>query len=186
MARTIDVVIGVRVAHHRVGPSIRLLRFERCPGCGWQGASLSMERLSQVDRKPVRRYVAAAEQPGLGRDGDDAQLSDVLVGLVVTTVVDAMLTRMSAASLSLSLSTGSNRTTIARRPGTRLANGLAYRASPDDVAIFATTCTSVSTWRWMCPRSLDPAPWRARQDLLRSIRPAGDQGDHWEDQTRDL
>ncbi len=43
----------------------------------------SVERLSQVDRKTVRRYVDAAEGLGLERDGDDAQLSDVFVGLVV-------------------------------------------------------------------------------------------------------
>ncbi len=46
----------------------------------------SVERLSQVDRKTVRRYVDAAEQLGLERDGDDDQLSDVFVGLVVEAV----------------------------------------------------------------------------------------------------
>lgn len=46
----------------------------------------SVERLSQVDRKTVRRYVAAAEGLGLDRDGDEDQLSDVFVGLVVEAV----------------------------------------------------------------------------------------------------
>jgi transposase len=46
----------------------------------------SVERLSQVDRKTVRRYVAAAEQLGLDRDGDEDQLTDVFVGLVVEAV----------------------------------------------------------------------------------------------------
>ena len=46
----------------------------------------SVERLSQVDRKTVRRYVAAAEQLGLDRDGDDDQLNDVFIGLVVEAV----------------------------------------------------------------------------------------------------
>ena len=34
----------------------------------------SIERLSQVDRKTVRRYVTAAEELGLVRDGGDEQL----------------------------------------------------------------------------------------------------------------
>src|SRR5215204_3402639 len=46
----------------------------------------SVERLSQVDRKTVRRYVTAAEQLGVQRDGGDDQLSDVLVGMVVEAV----------------------------------------------------------------------------------------------------
>ena len=41
----------------------------------------SVERLSQVDRKTVRRYVTAAEQLGLARDGGEDQLTDVLVGM---------------------------------------------------------------------------------------------------------
>ena len=46
----------------------------------------SVERLSQVDRKTVRRYVAAAEPLGLVRDGGEDQLSDVLIGMVVEAV----------------------------------------------------------------------------------------------------
>ena len=46
----------------------------------------SVERLAQVDRKTVRRYVTAAEQLGLARDGGDDQLSDVFVGMVVEAV----------------------------------------------------------------------------------------------------
>ena len=46
----------------------------------------SMERLSQVDRKTVRRYVDAAERLGLVRDGGEDQLTDVFIGLVVEAV----------------------------------------------------------------------------------------------------
>ena len=46
----------------------------------------SVERLSQVDRKTVRRYVTAAEQLGLQRDGAEDQLTDVFVGMVVEAV----------------------------------------------------------------------------------------------------
>ena len=46
----------------------------------------AVERLAQVDRKTVRRYVTAAEQLGLTRDGGDDQLSDVFVGMVVEAV----------------------------------------------------------------------------------------------------
>jgi transposase len=46
----------------------------------------SVERLAQVDRKTVRRYVTAAVQLGLVRDGVEGQLSDVLVGMVVEAV----------------------------------------------------------------------------------------------------
>ena len=46
----------------------------------------SIERLSAVDRKTVRRYVTAASGLGLVRDGGDEQLSDVFVGLVVEAV----------------------------------------------------------------------------------------------------
>ncbi len=46
----------------------------------------SVERLSQVDRKTVRRYVIAAESLGLVRDGGDVQLTDVFIGMVVEAV----------------------------------------------------------------------------------------------------
>src|SRR5262245_49436897 len=46
----------------------------------------SVERLAQVDRKTVRRYVSTAEQLGLVRGGGDDQLSDVFVGMVVEAV----------------------------------------------------------------------------------------------------
>jgi len=38
--------------------------------------------MSGVDRKTVRRYVEAAVAAGLSRDGDEAQLTDVVIGLV--------------------------------------------------------------------------------------------------------
>ena len=44
------------------------------------------ERLVGFDRKTVRRYVDAAVELGLVRDGDDEQLSDVFIGLVVEAV----------------------------------------------------------------------------------------------------
>jgi Mu transposase, C-terminal domain len=46
----------------------------------------STERLAGVDRKTVRRYVAAAVELGLVRDGGDGQLSDEFVGSVVEAV----------------------------------------------------------------------------------------------------
>jgi transposase len=46
----------------------------------------SVERLALVDRKTVRRYVAAAEALGLDRGGGVEQLSDVFVGMVVEAV----------------------------------------------------------------------------------------------------
>ncbi len=42
----------------------------------------SIERLAVVDRKTVRRYVEAAVEFGLVRDGGEEQLSDVLIGQV--------------------------------------------------------------------------------------------------------
>ena len=39
-----------------------------------------------VDRKTVRRYVAAAEAAGVVRNGDAGQLSDEVLGAVVTAV----------------------------------------------------------------------------------------------------
>lgn len=45
-----------------------------------------MERLAEVDRKTVRRYVAAAEGLGLGRDGGEEQLCDEFMGSVVEAV----------------------------------------------------------------------------------------------------
>lgn len=51
------------------------------------GESLrSIERLSAVDRKTVRRYVSAAEEVGLRRDGGADQLGDEFVGSVVEAV----------------------------------------------------------------------------------------------------
>jgi transposase len=46
----------------------------------------SVERLAQVDRKTVRRYVDAARRLGLVREGGDDQLTDVFIGMVVETV----------------------------------------------------------------------------------------------------
>jgi hypothetical protein len=42
--------------------------------------------LAGVDRKTVRRYVAAAVELGLVRDGGEEQLTDEFVGLVVEVV----------------------------------------------------------------------------------------------------
>ena len=42
----------------------------------------SIERLAVVDRKTVRRYVAAGVEAGLVRDGGEDQLSDELIGVV--------------------------------------------------------------------------------------------------------
>jgi len=46
----------------------------------------AIERLVGLDRKTVRRYVAAAEELGLDREAGEAQLSDVFVGQVVEAV----------------------------------------------------------------------------------------------------
>jgi transposase len=46
----------------------------------------SIERLSQVDRKTVRRYVTAAEELGLVRDGGVDQLDDAFIAAVVEVV----------------------------------------------------------------------------------------------------
>ncbi len=46
----------------------------------------SIERLAQLDRKTVRRYVKAAEEVGVVRDGGDGQLTDELIGSVVEAV----------------------------------------------------------------------------------------------------
>src|SRR5215211_3627782 len=46
----------------------------------------SIERLSQVDRKTVRRYVDAAVSVGLERTGSEGQLSDEFMGGVVEAV----------------------------------------------------------------------------------------------------
>jgi len=46
----------------------------------------SVARLSRVDRKTVRRYVEAARECGLGRDGDDGQLGDELLSRVAERV----------------------------------------------------------------------------------------------------
>jgi transposase len=46
----------------------------------------SIERLAQLDRKTVRRYVKAAEGLGLVRDGGEGQLSDEFIGSVVEVV----------------------------------------------------------------------------------------------------
>jgi hypothetical protein len=46
----------------------------------------SIERMAQLDRKTVRRYVGAAEGLGLVREGGEAQLTDELIGSVVEAV----------------------------------------------------------------------------------------------------
>lgn len=47
-------------------------------GEGYRG----IDRLSGVDRKTARRYVEAAVEVGLARDGGETQLTDVVIGLV--------------------------------------------------------------------------------------------------------
>jgi len=46
----------------------------------------AVERLSRVNRKTVKRYVAAAEELGLVRDGGEGQVTDLLLGSVVEAV----------------------------------------------------------------------------------------------------
>ena len=46
----------------------------------------AVERLSGVDRKTVRRYVTAAVEAGLDRDGGEDQLTDEFLAVVVETV----------------------------------------------------------------------------------------------------
>ena len=46
----------------------------------------SIERLAQLDRKTVRRYVNAAAELGLVRDGGEGQLTDEFIGSVVEVV----------------------------------------------------------------------------------------------------
>ena len=46
----------------------------------------SIERLAGVDRKTVRRYVSAAVDTGLDRQGNEAQLNDVFMSLVLEKV----------------------------------------------------------------------------------------------------
>ncbi len=45
-----------------------------------------VERLAGVDRKTIRRYVAAAEVAGVSREGGDGQLGDEVLGQVVEVV----------------------------------------------------------------------------------------------------
>ncbi len=48
-----------------------------------RGESLrAIERLARVDRKTVRRYVAAAVDPDVCREGGEGQLDDLLLGVV--------------------------------------------------------------------------------------------------------
>ncbi len=52
-----------------------------------RGESLrSVERLAALDRKTVRRYVAAAEEAGLDRSGGESQLTDELIARVCESV----------------------------------------------------------------------------------------------------
>jgi transposase len=46
----------------------------------------AIERMAQLDRKTVRRYVRAAEGLGVRRDGGEGQLTDELIGSVVEVV----------------------------------------------------------------------------------------------------
>jgi hypothetical protein len=47
----------------------------------------SIERLVGMDRKTVRRYVTAAVEAGVVRDGGEGQLSDELLGSICEKVV---------------------------------------------------------------------------------------------------
>jgi hypothetical protein len=46
----------------------------------------TVERMAGVDRKTVRRYVAAAVESGLDRTGGEDQLTDLLIAVVVEKV----------------------------------------------------------------------------------------------------
>ena len=46
----------------------------------------AIERLAGIDRKTVRRYVEAAVDTGLAREGGEDQLNDVFMSLVVEKV----------------------------------------------------------------------------------------------------
>src|SRR6516165_8399953 len=62
-------------------------RSGRFSGCGWPGRVCGgVERLAGMDRKTIRRYIAAAEVAGITAGGGDAQLSDEVVGQVVEAV----------------------------------------------------------------------------------------------------
>ena len=46
----------------------------------------AIARLTQIDRKTVRRYIEAAVVAGLRRDGGESQITDALVGEVINAV----------------------------------------------------------------------------------------------------
>ncbi len=46
----------------------------------------SIERMAQLDRKTVRRYVRAAAEVGVVRDGGEGQLIDEVIGSVVEVI----------------------------------------------------------------------------------------------------
>jgi transposase len=50
---------------------------------GFREGLRSVEKLVGIDRKTVRRYVESARELGLERDAGEAQLSDVLIALVL-------------------------------------------------------------------------------------------------------
>ena len=49
----------------------------------WGEGFRSIDRLTRVDRKTVRRYVEAAVAVGVTRDGGQGQLSDEMLGAVI-------------------------------------------------------------------------------------------------------
>lgn len=57
-------------------------RFGRSCGCGGLGELEINRALAAVERKTVRRYVAAAVGPEVGRDDGDGQLSDEVIGRI--------------------------------------------------------------------------------------------------------
>ena len=77
-----------------------------------------VERMAGVDRKTVRRYVAAAAQCGLERDGGEGQLTDDLLALVVEKVRPGRTNGYGAAWRSFGASTFSSWTTSPSSPST--------------------------------------------------------------------
>jgi hypothetical protein len=66
---------------------VRVLEVREVLRLWFRGEGLrATERLAGVDRKTVRRYLAAAVELGLVRDGGEGQLNDEFVGAVVEVV----------------------------------------------------------------------------------------------------
>ena len=74
----------------------------------------SAERLAGLDRKPVRRYVAAAQACGLDRSGGEGQLSDELISGVAERVLRTAPTGTGRAGRCWQRTTRRSRTCWAR------------------------------------------------------------------------